>query len=69
MSDKPAEPKPTLPATKMSRAVLVLLALNLCASGFATFKLVTAAEAAPPKPAASPPAREISCPIKPEVRP
>jgi flagellar FliL protein len=64
MSDKPAEPEPTPPpATRASRAVLLLLALNLGASGFATFKLVTAAAAAPAKPAEPPPAHEIAGPV------
>lgn len=45
--DKEKDKKPASPAGKTPKIVLALLALNLGASGFATFKLVTAAEAAP----------------------
>jgi len=50
MSDEPAAPKPSEPtAGKPSKAVLGLLLLNLGATGFVAFKLLTAhpAEAAP----------------------
>lgn len=58
MSDEPAAAKPEKPAgPKTSKAILALLVLNLGASGFATFKLVTAkpAAAANHHPAAPPP--------------
>ncbi len=70
MSEKPAETPPpadgkaATPAAKSSKIVLALLALNLGASGFATFKLMTAstAEASthrePP-----PPVNEIAGPV------
>ena len=52
MSDEPLKPAetPAPPAAKSSKAVLGLLVLNLGASGFAVFKLLTAhpAEAAGP---------------------
>ncbi|NVB81207.1 MAG: flagellar basal body-associated FliL family protein [Kofleriaceae bacterium] len=53
MSDEPVKSADAAPAgAKTSKAVLALLVLNLGASGFATFKLVTA------KPAAAAPAHE-----------
>jgi flagellar protein FliL len=66
MSDKPAaEPKPAAPpGAKTSKPILVLLVLNLGASGFATFKLATAAEAAPARPV-EPPPHEIAGPVIP----
>ena len=70
MSDEPVKPVEVAaapPAAKSSRAVLGLLVLNLGASGFAVFKLLTAhpAEAAPPgKPhAAEVSSTEITGPI------
>lgn len=46
--DKEKDKKAAAPSSgKTPKIVLALLALNLGASGFATFKLVTAAEAAP----------------------
>jgi flagellar FliL protein len=71
MSDEPEAPKPAgPPAAKSSKAVLGLLVLNLAASGFAVFKLLTAqpAEAAvgPPTHAAAKEATaEITGPIVP----
>jgi flagellar protein FliL len=71
MSDKPAEPAPpadgkvAVPAAaKTSKIVLALLVLNLGASGFATFKLLTAstAEAAPHR-EPEPPVNEIAGPV------
>src|SRR5580692_8477926 len=68
MSDKPAaaaEPKPAAPSGgKTSKPILALLVLNLGVSGFATFKLATAAEEAPARPA-EPPPHEISGPVVP----
>lgn len=53
MSDEPVKSADAAPAgAKTSKAVLALLVLNLGASGFATFKLVTA------KPAAAAPVHE-----------
>ena len=54
MSDAP--PKPETPKTKPSKLVLALLVLNLGATGFVTFKIITttphaAAAATPPAPA------------------
>src|SRR5256885_16515661 len=69
MSDEPEPTKPAaLAAAKSSKAVLGLLVLNLAASGFVVFKLLTAqpAEAAgAPHPAAKEPTAEISGPIVP----
>ena len=70
MSEKPAEPKPpadgktAIPAAKSSKIVLALLALNLGASGFATFKLMTASSAeAATKHEPPPPVNEIAGPV------
>ncbi len=63
MSDTPAEPKPAAPPAKTPRAILLLLAHTRGASGFATFKLATAAEAAPPHQAEPAPVNEISGPV------
>jgi flagellar FliL protein len=68
MSDKPAaEAKPADGAPKAStpKPILLLLVLNLGMGGFATFKLATAAEAAPAKPAeaAAPAGNEIHGPV------
>jgi len=60
-SAKPAEPAPGGKPAKTSKVILALLVLNLGASGFGAFKLVTgaahasapAAEAAPPPPVTS----------------
>lgn len=63
MSDAP--PKPDTPAppsgSKPSKLILILLVLNLGASGFGTFKLVTAKHEAPA------PAHETPPPITSEV--
>lgn len=45
MSDAPPEKPPALPGAKPSKIILILLALNLGASGFTTFKVVTAESA------------------------
>lgn len=68
MSDKPPEPKPAAPPStgKTSKAVLALLVLNLGASGFVTFRLVTAAEATPSAAHGAPPApppNEVNGPV------
>jgi flagellar FliL protein len=67
MSDTPAaEPKPAAPAgSKTPKPILILLVLNLGVSGFATFKLATAAEAAPAKAAAEPSPHEVAGPVIP----
>ena len=63
-ADKPADAKPA--GGKTSKAVLALLLLNLGASGFVGFKLVTAAEASPAHAApAGPPPNEVSGPVVP----
>jgi len=58
--EKPAAP----PKAKTSKAMLGLLLMNLGATGFVTFKMVTAqpAEAAPAKPVA-PATQEVSGPV------
>jgi flagellar protein FliL len=62
MSDQPPKPADTAPpAGKTSKLVLILLVLNLGASGFGTFKVVTA------KPAAAAPHAEPPPPITSEV--
>lgn len=50
MSDEPVKPAAAPPsaAAKTSKVVLILLVLNLAASGFGTFKLVTAKPAHAP---------------------
>jgi flagellar FliL protein len=68
MSDEPPAPltKATEPAPKPSKAILGLLLLNLGATGFVAFKLVTAP---PSEPAAShptavaPPGAEVTGPV------
>jgi len=67
MSDEPAKPPETTPkGSKLPKVMLALLVLNLGASGFTTFKVVTAppaaAAAAHEKPAA-PPSSEIVGPV------
>ena len=68
MSDEEAPPltKAAEPAAKTSKAVLGLLVLNLGATGFVAFKLLTAqpaeAAAAHAPPAAAPSA-EVTCPV------
>jgi flagellar FliL protein len=68
MSDEPVKPAASAsPASKTSKVVLALLVLNLGASGFSTFKLVTtpAAEAATPhqEEAAAPATNEVTGPV------
>ena len=60
MSDDP--PKPAEPAaggSKPPKIILALLVLNLGASGFTTFKMVTAEAAGAPHEAAPPPPTEV----------
>jgi flagellar FliL protein len=65
MSDESPKPDAAAPAAggaaKPSKIVLILLVLNLGASGFATFKLMTA------KPAAAAPAEAPQAPLTNEV--
>jgi flagellar FliL protein len=72
MSDAPAEKPekpPAVPGSKPSKIVLILLALNLGASGFTTFKVVTAPEPAHAAPAegeakhAEPVGQEVTGPV------
>lgn len=66
MSDEPVKPAVTPPArAKTPKIVLALLLLNLGASGFSTFKLVTSAPAATHPHEEPPPANknEITGPI------
>jgi flagellar FliL protein len=65
MSDAPAEKPPTPPGPKPSKLVLILLALNLGAAGFTTFKVVTAepAHAEASKKEAAPSGTEVSGPV------
>lgn len=64
MSDAPAEEKPAAPpGPKPPKIVLILLALNLGATGFTTFKVVTA----PPPQAAEHHEKAEPEPVGPEV--
>ena len=67
MSDEPAKPPETTPkGSKLPKVMLALLVLNLGASGFTTFKVVTAppAAAAPvPHEKPAPPTSEIVGPV------
>jgi flagellar FliL protein len=65
MSDAPVEKPPAPPGPKPSKIILVLLALNLGAAGFTTFKVVTAETPhAEGEPKAAPPAGpEVSGPV------
>ena len=66
MSDEPPPKPPEPPAAKSSKAVLGLLVVNLAATGFAVFKLLTTApaEAAEPHPkAVEAPSSEVTGPV------
>jgi flagellar protein FliL len=67
MSDEPAKPPETTPkGSKLPKVMLALLVLNLGASGFTTFKVVTAppaAAAAAPHEKPAPPSSEIVGPV------
>ncbi len=67
MSDEGAkkEEKPASAKAKVSKAMLGLLVMNLGATGFVTFKIMTAqpAEAAAPAKPAAPPTSEVSGPV------
>jgi flagellar protein FliL len=60
MSDEPAKPEAPASGSKLPKIIVALLVLNLGASGFTTFKAVTAdASAAPHEPPPPPPAEVV----------
>jgi flagellar FliL protein len=67
MSDEPAPKPPDAPKAKTPKAILLLLVMNLGATGFGVFKLMTAqpAEAATHEKKEAPPSTEVTGPVLP----